>query len=247
MGSGSNPVGEYECIDVRWSDPDGVERADVSQFTERAEPVHRLGAYVEVYSDLVDRQQRPQPVRRILGERCQNPRSFGIRARVIPSRCERLRNSATPCKRLIRPSKPRAAGSTPSRRMIRETIRHAPRASAMHRPPHCPRTAPTYRLQTVSKTGAHLRVLARISEEVERGLNLPIRGAKRRIGVRRRLVTHVQQFRVRFPCATATTLLIYLPFCSDAVPLSPISPGRRTRATGSRSPWPLGSGACNAA
>src|SRR5205807_6349602 len=103
------------------------------------------------------------------------------------------------------------------RRMIRETIRHAPRASAMHRPPHCPRTAPTYRLQTVSKTGAHLRVLARISEEVERGLNLPIRGAKRRIGVRRRLLTFVQRFRVRFPCATAITLLIYLPFSSDAV------------------------------
>src|SRR5207249_11259425 len=93
------------------------------------------------------------------------------------------------------------------RRMIRETIRHAPRASAMHRPPHCPRTAPTYRLQTVSKTGAHLRVLARISEEVERGLNLPIRGAKRRIGVHRRLVTHVQRFRVRFPCATANFLI----------------------------------------
>src|SRR5438105_14398448 len=120
--------------------------------------------------------------------------------------------------------------------MIRETIRHAPRASAMHRPPHCPRTAPTYRLQTVSKTGAHLRVLARVSEEVERGLNLPIRGAKRRIGVRRRLVTHGQRFRVRFPCATATTLLSYLLFSSDAPPLSPISPrfSPRTPSSSSR-------------
>jgi len=50
------------------------------------------------------------------------------------------------------------------------------------------------RLQTVSKTGAHLRVLARISEEVESRLNLPVRGAKRRIGVRRRLVTPFSGF-----------------------------------------------------
>src|SRR5437773_10131434 len=95
MGSGSNPVGEYECIDVRWSDPDGVERADVSQFTERAEPVHRLGAYVEVYSDLVDRQQRPQPVRRILGERCEHVRIPGIRARLILMSCEWLGRAST--------------------------------------------------------------------------------------------------------------------------------------------------------
>jgi hypothetical protein len=46
-GSGSNPVGKYECIDVRWSHPDGVEHADVSQFTERAEPVHRVGGDCE--------------------------------------------------------------------------------------------------------------------------------------------------------------------------------------------------------
>src|SRR6266478_920713 len=61
-------------------------------------------------------------------------------------------------------------------------------------------------LQTVSKTGAHLRVLARRREELETRFNLLIRGAKRRIGVRRRLVTLVQRFRVRFPCATATVL-----------------------------------------
>ena len=78
-----------------------------------------------------------------------------------------------------------------------------------------------------------MRVLARISEEVERGLNLPIRGAKRRIGVRRRLVTHVQRFRVRFPCATAITLLIYLPFSSDAVLLSLISPRFSPRTSSS--------------
>src|SRR5712664_878132 len=59
------------------------------------------------------------------------------------------------------------------------------------------------RLQTVSKTGAHLRVLPRRSEEVESGLNLLIQVAKRRIGVRLRLVTSVHRFRVRFPCATA--------------------------------------------
>src|SRR6266705_196511 len=116
MGSGSNPVGEYECIDVRWSDPDGVEHADVSQFTERAEPVHRLGAYVEVYSDLVDRQQRPQPVRRILSERCENLRIPGIRARLIPSSGERLRSAATRWNRLVRPSKPLVGGSNPSGR-----------------------------------------------------------------------------------------------------------------------------------
>jgi len=122
MGSGSNPVGEYECIDVRWSDPDGVEHADVSQFTERAEPVHRLGAYVEVYRDLVDRQQRPQPVRRILGERCENLRIPGIRARLIPSSCERLRSAATRWNRLVRPSKPRAAGSTAGGRLQRAAM-----------------------------------------------------------------------------------------------------------------------------
>src|SRR5207302_11115306 len=119
----------------------------------------------------------------------------------------------------------------------RETIRHAPRASAMHRPPHCPRTAPTYRLQTVSKTGAHLRVLARISEEVERGLNLPIRGAKRRIGVRRRLVTHVQRFRVRFPCATAKFSILrwVSPTVVPVSKLSPITtPGQRLSANAGR-------------
>src|SRR2546427_12796303 len=113
MGSGSNPVGEYECIDVRWSHPDGVEHADVSQFAERAEPVHRLGGYVEVCSDLLDRQQRPQPVRRILGERCENLRILGIRPRLISSSCERLRSLATPWAPLIRPSQPQGAGSTP--------------------------------------------------------------------------------------------------------------------------------------
>ena len=51
MGSGSNPAGEYECVDVRRSHRDGVEHADVSQFTERAEPVHRLGGYTEACSD----------------------------------------------------------------------------------------------------------------------------------------------------------------------------------------------------
>ena len=95
-----------------------------------------------------------------------------------------------------------------------------------------PAQRPGSALQTVSKTGPHLRVLARKSEEVESRLNLLIRGAKRRIGVRRRLVTPVQRFRVRFPCAAATTFLIYLPFSSDAVLLFPISP--RTRSSSSR-------------
>src|SRR5207253_11153490 len=118
MGSGSNPVGEYECIDVRWSDPDGVEHADVSQFTERAEPVHRLGGYVEVCSDLLYGQQRPQPVRRILGERCESLRLPGIQACRVPSSCKRLRSLATPWVRLIRPSKPLVGGSSPSRRAL---------------------------------------------------------------------------------------------------------------------------------
>ena len=63
------------------------------------------------------------------------------------------------------------------------------------------------RLQTVSKTGADLRVLVRRREELETRFNLLIRGAKQRIGARRRLVTLVQRFRVRFPCATANMLI----------------------------------------
>ena len=61
MGSGSNPAGEYECVDVRRSHRDGVEHADVSQFTERAEPVHRLGGYTEACSDPLYGEQRPHP------------------------------------------------------------------------------------------------------------------------------------------------------------------------------------------
>jgi len=100
----------------------------VSQFTERAEPVHRLGRYVEVCSDLLDRQQRPQPVRRILGERCKNLRSPGIRARLIPSSCKRLRKLATPCKPLARPSKSPAGGSSPSKHAsLRRCCRRAAR------------------------------------------------------------------------------------------------------------------------
>jgi len=63
------------------------------------------------------------------------------------------------------------------------------------------------RLQTVSKTKAQWRVVARSSEEFDRRLNPLIPGAKRRIGVRRRLLTFVQRFRVRFPCATANMLI----------------------------------------
>jgi hypothetical protein len=50
-----------------------------------------------------------------------------------------------------------------------------------------------------------LRVLARASEEIGVQVKLLILRAKRRIGVRRRLVTLVQLIQVRFPCATATT------------------------------------------
>ena len=62
------------------------------------------------------RHQRPQPVRRILGERCENLRRRGIRGPIVPSSCERLRSLATPRAGLIRPSKPLAGGSSPSRR-----------------------------------------------------------------------------------------------------------------------------------
>jgi DNA-binding NarL/FixJ family response regulator len=50
----------------------------------------RLGGYVEVCSDLLDRQQRPQPVRRILGKRRENLPLPGIRAHLIPSSCKCL-------------------------------------------------------------------------------------------------------------------------------------------------------------
>ncbi len=63
------------------------------------------------------------------------------------------------------------------------------------------------RLQTVSKTGAYLRVLSGTSEEIEPRLNLLIFRAKQRIGVRRRLATLVQVNQVRFPCATANCLI----------------------------------------
>src|SRR5438552_10964178 len=145
MGSGSNPVGEYECIDVGWSDPDGVEHADVSQFTERAEPVHRLGAYVEVYSDLVDRQQRPQPVRRILGERCENLRIPGIRARVVARGSEALLLAGTGSSGLRSrgPQVPLPAGASNARRWAARIWRlqahdprnNPPRASSQRNAP----------------------------------------------------------------------------------------------------------------
>jgi mono/diheme cytochrome c family protein len=62
------------------------------------------------------------------------------------------------------------------------------------------------RLQTVSKTGAHSRALARASEQIRYPHNLLFSRPKRRIGVRR-LVTTVQVFQVRFPCATAIFLI----------------------------------------
>ena len=47
----------------------------MSQFAALAEPIDRLGGYVEECSDVTNRQQRPQPVRRILGERCRDLRN----------------------------------------------------------------------------------------------------------------------------------------------------------------------------
>jgi len=49
---GSTPAGEYECIDIRWSDPDRVEHADVSQSALRAESVDGFRRYREVCSDV---------------------------------------------------------------------------------------------------------------------------------------------------------------------------------------------------
>ena len=102
----SIPAGEYERLDVGSSYPDSVEHTYVSQFAALAEPIDRLGGYVEECSDVSNRQQRPQPVRRILGERCENLRSPGIRGCSIPSSCDRLRILATRWIGLIRPSKP---------------------------------------------------------------------------------------------------------------------------------------------
>src|SRR5438128_9786122 len=80
LGSGGPfQAGEYERLDVGSSYPDSVEHTCVSQFAALAEPIDRLGGYVEECSDVTNRQQRPQPVRRILGERCENLRSPGIR------------------------------------------------------------------------------------------------------------------------------------------------------------------------
>jgi len=49
---GSTPAGGYECIDIRWSDPDRVEHADVSQSALRAESVDGFRRYREVCSDV---------------------------------------------------------------------------------------------------------------------------------------------------------------------------------------------------
>ena len=51
-----NWIGENKRFEVRWSYPDGVEHADVSQFAVGAEPVYGFSGYPEVSSDILDRQ-----------------------------------------------------------------------------------------------------------------------------------------------------------------------------------------------
>ena len=108
----------------------------MSQFAALAEPIDRLGGYVEECSDVTNRQQRPQPVRRILGERCENLRSPGIRGCSIPSSCDRLRILATRWIGLIRPSKPLAGGSSPSRR-ARKSMKCKPEVTLTNHGPFC--------------------------------------------------------------------------------------------------------------
>ncbi len=105
-----------ESVEVAGRHPDGIEHANVPQLASRTELVDGRCRNPQVRCDLPDRQQRPQPVRRILGERCKNLRIRGFPVRVIPSNCESLRSLATAWATLIRPSKPLAGGSSPSRR-----------------------------------------------------------------------------------------------------------------------------------
>ncbi len=107
---------QEERFEICWADADRIQHADMTQIAARAEHVDGLGRNREVLGDLLDRQQRPQPVRRILGEWCEKLRLPGLRAPAVPSSCKGLRSLATPWLDLIRPSKPVVGGSSPSRR-----------------------------------------------------------------------------------------------------------------------------------
>jgi hypothetical protein len=105
-----------ERVEVAERHSDGVEHANMPQLAARTELVDGGPRDPQVRCDLPDRQQRPQPVRRILGDGGESRRRPGLRGPAVPSGCEQLRRLATPWAGLIRPSKPRAAGSTPARR-----------------------------------------------------------------------------------------------------------------------------------
>src|SRR5207245_5990872 len=89
------------------------------------------------------------------------------------------------------------------------------------------------RLQPVSKHWAGSRGLGREREGIDGSSKRPSRLRKSEIRVSHQPVSRFSHFKIRFPCATAITLLIYLPFSSDAVLLSLISPRFSPRTSSS--------------
>src|SRR2546428_2770776 len=63
---------QEEHLEIIWGHADRVQHADMAQSAVRAQSVDSFGRYREMVGDLPHRQQRPQPVRKILVKRREN-------------------------------------------------------------------------------------------------------------------------------------------------------------------------------